>query len=169
MEIIIKKISELIPATYNPREITDEEFEKLKNSLKEFGFVEPIIINKKGTIIGGHMRVKAAEAIGIKEVPCTVVTLSDRKEKLLNLALNRISGRWDTDKLSNLITELTAGGTDVGLSGFENWELDIYNIGPDNENTSGIKNSNKEVDINGLGNDLDVECPRCHFKFSNED
>lgn len=76
------------------------------------------------------MRVKAAIALGIKEVPCVIVELSERKEKILNLALNRISGRWDNEKLGELITEL--GDTDdVGLSGFDKWELEYYNQGPE--------------------------------------
>ncbi len=120
----------LIPSEYNPREITKEEFEKLKNSIKEFGFVENATINKKNEIIGGHMRVKAAIELGIKEVPCIRVDLPKNKEKILNLALNKISGKWDNEKLSQLITELIID-ENIGLSGFEEYELSLYNNGPD--------------------------------------
>lgn len=124
----------LIPSAYNPREISKEEFEKLKNSIKEFGFVENAVINKKNEIIGGHMRVRAAIELGIKEVPCIRVDLPRNREKILNLALNKISGRWDNDKLSQLITEL-ATDEDIGLSGFEEYELSLYNNGPDSDIT----------------------------------
>ena len=124
----------LIPSAYNPREISKEEFEKLKNSIKEFGFVENAVINKKNEIIGGHMRVRAAIELRIKEVPCIRVDLPRNREKILNLALNKISGRWDNDKLSQLITEL-ATDEDIGLSGFEEYELSLYNNGPDSDIT----------------------------------
>jgi hypothetical protein len=120
----------LIPSEYNPREITEQEFEKLKSSIKEFGFVENATINKNNEIIGGHMRVKAAIELGIKEIPCIRVDLPKNKEKLLNLALNKISGKWDNEKLSMLITELILD-EDIGLSGFEEYELSLYNNGPD--------------------------------------
>jgi len=134
-ELEIKNLNPatLIPSEYNPREITPEEFENLKNSIREFGMVEPIIINHKNYIVGGHMRAKAALELGLKEVPCVIVKVDGDKEKLLNLALNRISGRWDRSKLEELITSLQNSEFDLKLSGFEDWELGFYNQGPDSE------------------------------------
>lgn len=132
MQIVNKDPKTLLPSTYNPREITEQDFEKLKNSIKEFGFVENVVINPKNEIIGGHMRVRAAIDLNFKEVPCLIINLPVRKEKLLNLALNRISGRWDNTKLGELITEL-GNGEDIKLSGFDEWELDYYNQGPNEE------------------------------------
>ena len=152
----------LNPAEYNPREITEVEFEKLKNSLEEFGFVENVIINKDNQIIGGHMRVKAAIALGIELVPCLRVDLTKNKEKLLNLALNKISGRWDNEKLGVLITEL-ANDKDIGLAGFESWELDYYNQGPDNSDLG----DTKLPDVN-LQGDLPNESSVLLFVFDNE-
>src|ERR1700722_6117278 len=85
-------IKDLIPATYNPRKIEPKELNKLKRSLTRFGFVEPVVANKDMTVIGGHQRLKAAEALGIVEVPVIFVDIPKGDEKALNLALNRISG-----------------------------------------------------------------------------
>lgn len=120
MEVKNVNIDELRFAAHNPREITDKSFEDLKNSLKEFGFVEPAVVNANNEIIGGHMRVRAAKETGMEEVPVVYVNLTDDKAKILNLALNRITGRWATEKLSELITELkSSDDLDLTLSGFE--------------------------------------------------
>src|SRR3990167_37994 len=100
MEIVQVEISKLKFAEYNPRQISEKDFEALKNSIEEFGFVEPVVVNKDFTIIGGHMLVRAGASIGLKQVPCYFVDLDKNKEKVLNIALNKISGEWDFDKLT---------------------------------------------------------------------
>lgn len=101
-------VAQLKPAEYNPRTITDDEFSGLKESIKTFGFVDPAIVNKDYTIIGGHQRIKAAEALGLKEVPCVVLDLDKHQEKKLNVILNSpaISGKYDDLKLSEILEEL---------------------------------------------------------------
>ena len=116
-----RTISKLKPAKYNPRQITKSQMEKLSQSIKEFGFIEPVVINKDNTIIGGHQRVKAAEALGMADVPVVVVNIPKGKEKALNIALNRISGEWDEDKLKELLNTLTEA--EQALTGFEEAEL----------------------------------------------
>jgi len=105
MKIENKSIKDLIQAEYNPRQLSKEQFNTLKDSLVEFGFVDPIIINsnpkRKNIIIGGHQRVKVAKEIGIKEVPCFKINLSLDKEKELNVRLNKNTGDWDWDLLAN--------------------------------------------------------------------
>lgn len=90
MEFAKKKLTDLIPATYNPRKDLkpgDPEYEKLKRSLDEFGYVEPIIWNKRtGNVVGGHQRLKVLKADGIKEVDCVVIDFDEEKEKALNVA-----------------------------------------------------------------------------------
>ena len=102
MKFAKKKLTDLIPATYNPRKDLkpgDPEYEKLKRSLDEFGYVEPIIWNKRtGNVVGGHQRLKVLKADGIKEVDCVVIDFDEEKEKALNVALNKISGDWDNKK-----------------------------------------------------------------------
>lgn len=127
MEFAKKKLTDLIPATYNPRKDLkpgDPEYEKLKRSLDEFGYVEPIIWNKRtGNVVGGHQRLKVLKADGIKEVDCVVIDFDEEKEKALNVALNKISGDWDNEKLGLLITDLQATDFDVSLTGFDENEI----------------------------------------------
>src|SRR5574344_1591328 len=122
------KIEKLQPAGYNPRKDLkpgDAEYEKLKRSLDEFGYVEPVIWNKTtGNVVGGHQRLKVMIATGIKEVECVVVEMSEEKEKALNIALNKINGDWDNDKLALLITDLQGSDFDVSLTGFDPAEID---------------------------------------------
>lgn len=126
-EVIQKLISELKAADYNPRVMPESQMLKLRQSLREFGFVEPVVVNqhpgREGVIIGGHQRVKAAELEGMTDVPCLMVNLDPTKEKLLNLALNRIHGEWDKDKLIEVIKTIDLEGGDLSLSGFEEIEI----------------------------------------------
>lgn len=122
------KVEQLIPADYNPRKDLqpgDSEYEKIKRSLEEFGYVDPVIWNKTtGRVVGGHQRLKVLASMGRTEVECVVVELDEEKEKALNVALNKISGDWDKEKLAVLMTDLDAADFDVSLTGFEAAEID---------------------------------------------
>lgn len=122
MENKTLKIADLKPAKYNPRKIAEWELKKLAHSIEVFGFVDPVIVNKDMTIIGGHQRVKAAEQLGMTEVPCVVVDLPPGKEKALNLALNKISGEWDNELLVALLKEMDEA--DLKDSGFDPEEIE---------------------------------------------
>ncbi len=112
-------------APYNPRKISDHDLVALGRSLATFGVVEPVVVNKRtGRIVGGHQRVKAAEASGIEELPVVYVDLDEPAEKQLNIALNRISGEFDFDKLGDILKELETGGFDLDLTGFTQTEID---------------------------------------------
>jgi len=123
-----KNTVDLLPADYNPRKDLkpgDAEYEKLKRSIEQFGYVEPVIWNKTtGRVVGGHQRLKVLIDMGMTEVDCVVVELSEEKEKALNVALNKISGDWDKDKLALLIADLQGADFDVSLTGFEPAEID---------------------------------------------
>lgn len=103
------EISKLNPAPYNPRvELMPgmPEWEKLKKSIEQFGTVEPIVWNKRtGNVVGGHQRLKVLADMGYKTVPCSVVDLDENDEKLLNIALNKIKGQWDYDKLEAILKD----------------------------------------------------------------
>lgn len=118
-------INDLKAADYNPRVQLQpgmKEYEKLKNSLDEFGFVEPPVFNKRtGTLVGGHQRVQVAKDLGYTEVTVSVVDLTEAQEKALNVALNKISGTWDEEKLSELLQSLD--DEMLGLTGFDDDEL----------------------------------------------
>ena len=122
------KTENLLPADYNPRKDLkpgDAEYEKLKRSIEQFGYVEPVIWNKTtGRVVGGHQRLKVLIDMGITEVDCVVVEMDESKEKALNIALNKISGEWDKDKLALLITDLQVEDFDVSLTGFDAAEID---------------------------------------------
>lgn len=128
MQIEKKKVIDLIPADYNPRKDLkpgDKEYEKLKRSINEFGYVDPLIWNKRTSrLVGGHQRLKVLKDMGIDEVDVVVVDMDEEKEKALNVALNKISGDWDKDKLMLLITDLQGEDFDVSLTGFDPEELD---------------------------------------------
>lgn len=121
-------VGQLLPADYNPRKDLkpgDAEYEKLKRSLEQFGYVEPVIWNKTtGRVVGGHQRLKVLQDLGLTEVECVVVEMDEEKEKALNIALNKISGEWDNDKLALLISDLQGSDFDVSLTGFEPAEID---------------------------------------------
>ena len=123
-----KNAADLLPADYNPRKDLqpgDPEYEKLKRSLQQFGYVEPVIWNKAtGRVVGGHQRLKVLQDLGITEVDCVVVDMPEDQEKALNIALNKISGSWDNDKLALLIADLQGADFDVSLTGFEAAEID---------------------------------------------
>ena len=122
------KTEKLLPADYNPRKDLkpgDAEYEKLKRSIEQFGYVEPVIWNKTtGRVVGGHQRLKVLIDMGINEVDCVIIEMDENKEKALNVALNKISGEWDKDKLALLITDLQAEDFDVSLTGFDAAEID---------------------------------------------
>lgn len=125
----IQKISieKLKPAEYNPRKDLkpeDEEYQKIKKSLVEFGYVAPVIINADMTVIGGHQRLKVLKELGYTEIECNVVDLDKDKEKALNIALNKITGEWDNAKLEELLAELKETNIDMDMTGFSFDEVD---------------------------------------------
>ena len=124
MQIEIRKTKELKFYPGNPRKISDDMLFKLRQSMREFGLVDPLIVNKNNEVIGGNQRLKAAIDEGINEVPVTVVELTKEKEKALNLALNKIQGEWDDEQLKIILQELNI--EDVKLTGFS--DLEIENI-----------------------------------------
>ena len=128
MQIEKLKTELLIPDDYNPRKDLkpgDPEYEKLKRSIEQFGYVEPVIWNKTTShVVGGHQRLKVLLDMGITEVECVVIEMNEEKEKALNIALNKISGDWDKDKLMLLIADLQGADFDISLTGFEPAELD---------------------------------------------
>jgi DNA modification methylase len=118
-------IGDLRPDPFNPRRISDAELEALTRSIKEFGLVDPIIARREDrTVIGGHQRLLAARRLGLHTVPVVFVDLTPEQAKLLNLALNRISGEWDQELLARLLAELQeTPNVDVTLSGFAEDEI----------------------------------------------
>lgn len=121
-------IGDLRPAAYNPRKKLkpgDKEYEKIKNSIQEFGYVEPIIVNYDMTVIGGHQRLTVLKDLGYTEVDCVVLHIEDEnKVKALNIALNKITGAWNEQLLADLLVDLQAVDFNTDLTGFEAPEIE---------------------------------------------
>lgn len=124
MRIEKKPIKALKRAAYNPRKKLkegDKEYEKIKRSIEDNGLVEPLVWNERtGNLVGGHQRLTVLQDMGYTEVEVSVVDLDDAQEKQLNVTLNKVKGRWDFDKLAELLGKME----DVTPTGFEQWEVD---------------------------------------------
>ena len=123
------KLKDLNPAKYNPRKKLkpgDKEFEKLKKSIENFGYVELIVVNvaNHNTVISGHQRLSVLKHIGEEEVECVVVELNENDEKALNVAMNKVSGEWDQDLLADLLADLKDADYNMDLTGFDPPEMD---------------------------------------------
>lgn len=127
-ELDARKTSDLLAmrAPYNPRTISDHDLAALRRSLREWGIVQPVVVNTRtNRVVGGHQRVVAAQAEGIAELPVRYVDLDEVSEKKLNLALNRISGEWDDEALRTLLVSLNESDpADLDLTGFSFAELE---------------------------------------------
>ena len=126
-ELKVLPVSVLKPAEYNPRKklkAGDKEYEKIKNSIEEFGFADPLVVNADMTIIGGHQRLTVAMDLGYTEVPCAVVDIDKVREKALNIALNKITGAWDENLLAELLQDIQDSDFDLGKTGFDPPEIE---------------------------------------------
>ena len=119
-------INKLIPYVNNARTHSKEQIQKLRSSLREFGFVNPVIIDKEYNVIAGHGRIAAAKEEGIQQVPCVYVNyLTEAQKKAYILADNRMAldAGWDDELLAVEMEELQNLGFDLGLTGFDEKEL----------------------------------------------
>ena len=143
MEVINIDINLLNPAEYNPRNLTEEQFNNIKSSLDEFGFVNPLVVNsnpnRKNILIGGHQRLKVAKELGYKQVPVVYVNLNEQQEKELNIRLNKNTGEWDLDSLSEHFTK-----NELSDWGFDEEELSVL-----------FRNTNKSLDSSKKGEETD--------------
>lgn len=125
-----RSLNDLIPAEYNPRQMTEKQAKDLSTSLERFNLADPIVINTDNKIIGGHQRINVLKQRGIQEVDVRVPSrqLTEHEEKELNIRLNKNLGEWDIDKLAGFDEELLL---DIG---FESDELDrIFQLDPDDK------------------------------------
>lgn len=154
MKIQKIKIDQINPAAYNPRldlKPGDPDYDKLKRSMDTFGYVEPLVWNSRtGSLVGGHQRFKILLEQGAKEVDVSVVDLDLNEEKALNIALNKIQGKWDIEKLGTLLDELSkTPDFDVTISGFDIPEisevLDQLEEAKEDDFKSAIKNEEEAI------------------------
>ena len=127
MKMETRSLASLRPAEYNPRvqlQPADPEYQNIKRSIETFGYVDPIIINQDGTIIGGHQRYNVMKDLGYTEAQVVVVDLDKNNEKALNIALNKITGEWDEIKLKDLLLDLDLNDYDLTATGFSSKEVE---------------------------------------------
>lgn len=162
MNIQKKNIKDIIPADYNPRGTLSQDdplYEKLKKSIQTFGCVIPIIWNEKtNRLVGGHQRLQVLIILGYQEVEVSVVNLSEAMERILNIALNRISGEWDSGALESLLAELKTLEVDLDASGFSKVEIDHILKKYD------IPELNQSIDEEKLA-EVKHECLDCGFQW----
>lgn len=191
IEITTIKITDIVPARYNPRQITNEEYNKLSHSINQYGLVDPIIINLNNNhIIGGHQRydiLMESYMAGDKDYETLTLikngdigwVFPDEKlkvkdlnhEKSLNIMLNKVQGGWDLDKLQDLFNDLSIEGIDLSLTGFDKEEIknvfdgiDVSNFGA--ELTDPLADETVEEDTSTHSvNERYVECPECGHEF----
>jgi len=129
LQVVYVPVSELKVADYNPRKWSKDQLDQLKESIKKYVFVDPLVCNndpnRKNVLIGGHMRVKAAKELGVKLIPVVYITISDlEREKELNIRLNKNQGEFDMNILKNFNEKFLAN------IGFNSEELDeIFDLG----------------------------------------
>lgn len=171
-------LKNLVSPNYNPRTITDKEMEKLKNSIIEFGYCDPLIVNDvDNNIIGGNQRFEAMKQLGIKEAEVSFVHITDpNKAKALNLRLNNLSGEWDTSKLNEVIEELEINHFDLSITGFNDFEITEFKLINDlefDDNIDQFTDKIPEETVNNTPQHKDEEniiiCPHCGEEINLED
>jgi len=158
IQIVEAPISSINPANYNPRNISESAIAGLMQSIKTFGVVDPLIVNRRNnTLVGGHQRLRAAQELGHETVPVVYLDLDDTQERALNVTLNnpRISGFF-TDDLQAMLDELKI---DIGDDLFTDLKLDELII-PDNWNADLDKIDGIDENLDGITAIIKVSCPQ---------
>ena len=162
MQIVEMKLSEIRPYEHNPRR-NDDAVDKVANSIKEFGWQQPIVVDKDNVIIVGHTRWKAAKKLKMKTVPVVVADLSEEQAKAYRIADNSTGeiATWDYDLLVPEIQGLDYDMSEFGMNLLDTEEVELKAT---NENRD-----SEEIDISEFDDDnFDCECPRCHFRFNRQ-
>ena len=145
MKIEKRQLKDLISPDYNPRTITLEAMESLKQSLKEFGYIDYLIVNEVNNhVVGGNQRMHALKELGYSEVDVILIHEPDLdREKMINIRLNNSSGEWDTGQLQSILDDLELKELDVSLTGFNIETLEIQDI---NQSIPQTETSTDETD-----------------------
>lgn len=162
LEIIYKNVDELIPYENNPR-INDEAVPYVVNSIKEFGFKVPVVIDTNNIIVAGHTRLKAAKQLNMEAVPCIIASdLTNEQIKAFRLADNRVGefSNWDFETLNSELMQLNINMVDFGFLEQKNEETDtdVDDFFEDVEIEGNNKN-NKQT--NNTANKKRIICPHC--------
>lgn len=160
-------VKDLVPYINNARTHSDVQIEKLRASIREFGFISPLVIDQNKNVLAGHGRLEAAKAEGYEKVPCVYVDdLTETQKKAYILADNRMAldAGWDEDLLKVEIETLQDADFNVQLTGFRPDEItDLFAVSEDPDESG----RNEELSEDEFGDEeFDCECPRCGFRFN---
>jgi ParB-like chromosome segregation protein Spo0J len=159
-------IPDLIEAEYNPRvKLTerDDEYQDLKYSIDNFGYITPIVVNTNNIVIGGHQRLSVLKSLGYTEIDCVVLDLDENDSRLLNVALNKIDGEWDYGELGELLRQMKAENADMKLTGFSPEEIDGILGSIDYKDDVEPHEDSEDAESDPAGK---VECRIGEFKFT---
>lgn len=174
MNIQEVEVNKINPAAYNPRidlQPGDNEYEKLKKSIEEFGYIDPLVWNKQtGNLVGGYQRFKVLLEENPEKLTVSVVDLDVNLEKALNVALNKIEGGWDDELLVQLLNDISTNSNNIELTGFEEKEISKLIEGMMQLPTNELGDfSNNELDLEAFNeNEFDCKCPKCGYVFNKE-
>ena len=168
-KIIDMELDKLIPYARNPRK-NDHAVDKIAGAIREFGFKVPVIAKSDGTIVDGHLRLKAAQKLGMEAVPVLIADdLNDAQIKAFRLSVNKMAelAEWDDELLHLELDELRDIDFDLELTGFDLGELDGQ-LGDEIDGDDGLldESSTKEIDVDDY--EMGCVCPRCGFEFDNK-
>lgn len=156
LSIVTMQLKDLKPANYNPRIAlteNDPEYQRIKSSIEQFGYVDPIIYNEQtNNIVGGHQRYTVLTDMGVEQVAVSVVNMNEEDEKVLNIALNKIEGDWDDERLKEVLE--TISDDKLELTGFDEDEiealfddLDIDSLFTENEDEKANDKDNEDSQL----------------------
>lgn len=168
MKIEMMAIDRVVPYIRNPRINTEAAVSKVKSSLHEFGWRQPIVVDKEYTIVVGHTRYLAAKQLGLTEVPVHVAdNLSPAQIKAYRITDNRSAqeSKWDDELLKIEFADLKLASFDLSLTAFDTSEIDLFIN--DNEVINSMNDGQtKEIDTDDFV--MDHKCPKCGFEFDDK-
>lgn len=161
---VVRKTADLIPYANNSRTHSELQIQQIANSIKEFGFTNPVLIDENNNLIAGHGRLLGAELAGLDKVPCIVLSgLTETQKQAYIIADNKIAlnAGWDEELLAQELNALAEAGYNVELTGFDHSELDELIKAADPTFTP--PSSTKEIDVDAM--ELAHKCPKCGFEY----
>ena len=164
MQIIQKKLADIVPYANNTKKHDETQIKNVAESIKKYGWVQPLVIDNDGTIVIGHCRALAAERLGIEEVPCVVVSdLTEDEINALRIVDNKTNeSPWDFDLLSAELPEIDLSDFEFDFDfGIEDEEEETI-TGEPKEATGAIEYGTEDFS----DEKFECECPRCGFKFN---
>ena len=158
LEIVYEFVDKLKPSNYNPRTISEKDLKALVKNMNKYGTLEILVANQRtGNIISGHQRLKAALLLGMEKLPVIWIDVSKRDEKMINLAMNKISGEWDAPMLKDILEEIDNGEGDMDMTGFDDVEIEMLmtQFNPDDVSEQESPDEKQKI-----------KCPECGHEFT---